>query len=325
MPDSLAAAPLGAPPVLHSGDGAHAISVTQAGSSNFGRYAWGVLAYTILVVLFGAVVRITGSGAGCGQHWPTCQGQIVLLPKRMETAIELSHRATSALCLVLVVALSIGAVRCFRPGEVVRTAVWFALGTVAVEALIGASLVLFRLVGHNDSLARALVMGAHLVSTCFLTAAIAVAAWAATHPVSIRLPGALVLMLATALLGLLLVSMTGAITALGDTVYPPSVSGATLGAGALLLERMRAVHPILAMLVGFLLVILVPAAARRAQGKDTLTFGRASLALVFFQASLGVLNIWLKAPGWMQVFHLAIAMLLWTAMVLFSASAALKA
>src|SRR5262245_22706093 len=115
MPESLTVAPLAAPPVLRSADGAHAIPATSARASNFGRFAWGVLAYTVLVVLFGAVVRITGSGAGCGQHWPTCQGQIVLLPKRMETAIELSHRVTSGLCLVLVVGLSAGAVRRFRP------------------------------------------------------------------------------------------------------------------------------------------------------------------------------------------------------------------
>ncbi len=43
----------------------------------FSRYAWGVLLWNVLVALWGAYVRATGSGAGCGSHWPTCNGEIL--------------------------------------------------------------------------------------------------------------------------------------------------------------------------------------------------------------------------------------------------------
>src|SRR5262249_50207435 len=129
----------------------------------FTRLAWGVLAYTVAVVLFGAVVRITGSGAGCGQYWPTCQGEIVHLPKTLATAIELSHPLTSGLALVLVVGVALVARRRFPGGHPTR---WFANAAVVLmiaEALVGAALVLLALVGQNGSTARAAVMAVHLV------------------------------------------------------------------------------------------------------------------------------------------------------------------
>ena len=153
----------------------------EAPKRAFTRFAWGVLAYTVAVVLFGAVVRITGSGAGCGQHWPTCQGEIVHLPKTVATAIELSHRLTSGLSLVLVVGVALVARRRFPDGHPTR---WFAGAAVVlmiVEALVGAALVLLALVGQNGSVARAVVMAIHLVSTSLLTAAIALAAFFSDH------------------------------------------------------------------------------------------------------------------------------------------------
>ena len=42
----------------------------------FAKYAWGVLAYNLVVILWGAFVRATGSGAGCGSHWPLCNGEV---------------------------------------------------------------------------------------------------------------------------------------------------------------------------------------------------------------------------------------------------------
>ena len=63
--------------------------------SRFSRYAWGVLGANLLVILWGAWVRITGSGAGCGEHWPDCNGQVVPRDPGVETLIEFTHRATS--------------------------------------------------------------------------------------------------------------------------------------------------------------------------------------------------------------------------------------
>ena len=59
------------------------------------RYAWGVLGINLLVILWGAYVRATGSGAGCGSHWPLCNGEVVPRSAGLATLIEFTHRATS--------------------------------------------------------------------------------------------------------------------------------------------------------------------------------------------------------------------------------------
>ena len=64
------------------------------------RFAWGLLGYEILVVAWGGYVRASGSGAGCGRHWPMCNGEILPRAPRIETLIELSHRVSSGGALV---------------------------------------------------------------------------------------------------------------------------------------------------------------------------------------------------------------------------------
>lgn len=67
--------------------------------------AWGALVYNVAVILWGAVVRITGAGAGCGDHWPLCDGQVVPLSYTAERVIEFSHRLTSGASGLLAIAL----------------------------------------------------------------------------------------------------------------------------------------------------------------------------------------------------------------------------
>src|SRR5262249_11373816 len=122
---------------------------------------------TVLVVLLGAIVRITGSGAGCGQHWPTCNGEVVHLPQRLETWIELSHRTTSGLDFIGVLGLAALAFT-LRAGHPARWAAFAALGLMVIEIAIGARLVLLNLVGSNMSFDRVVVMPAHLVTTSLL-------------------------------------------------------------------------------------------------------------------------------------------------------------
>ena len=68
------------------------------------RSAWAVLAYNVVVILWGAIVRATGSGAGCGSHWPLCNGVVLPNAEKASTLIEFAHRATSGIALLLVVA-----------------------------------------------------------------------------------------------------------------------------------------------------------------------------------------------------------------------------
>jgi heme A synthase len=276
------------------------------------RFAGFTLAYTVFVILFGAVVRITGSGAGCGQHWPTCHGDIAHLPRTLTTAIELTHRVTSGLALVAVFALLALVLRSEPRGHPARRLALGAVLLMILEALIGAGLVLLALVGQNSSVARAVVMPAHLVSTYALTAVLTLlVAWRDRPSGSALRPSAL---LVASGLALVVVSATGAVTALGDTLYPPQA--ATLGArlaedqtgGAHFLVRLRVVHPVLAVLAaGF-----VAYAARRRPGRAA----RALTALLVAQLAAGVLNVFLSAPGWLQVVHLGLALGVWIAFVL---------
>ena len=73
--------------------------------SRFARYGWGVLAFNLLVILWGAYVRASGSGAGCGAHWPLCNGEVIPRAPSVATLIEYSHRLTSGLALLGVLAL----------------------------------------------------------------------------------------------------------------------------------------------------------------------------------------------------------------------------
>jgi heme A synthase len=294
-----------------------------------GRLAWSVLGYTVLVILFGAVVRITGSGAGCGQHWPTCQGEVVHLPRTMATAIELSHRLTSGLSLLFVVALAIAAFRRFPARHAARHAALAAVGLMITESLVGALLVLLRLVGENASVARAAVMSIHLVNTSFLAAALALTAWTATHraPRRWRPICPLEWTLLGALAAVLVVSITGAVTALGDTLYPAQASRG-LAAGlaadhattASFLEHGRAVHPLVAFMAAAFVLAVARKTPEQRPRRDVERGARLLTALVFAQVGAGVLNVFLSAPGWMQVIHLGLATFVWIALVVFYAT-----
>src|SRR5690606_19667760 len=151
---------------------------THARATRVQSFAWAVLGYTLLVILFGAVVRVTGSGAGCGQHWPTCHGEITHLPRQLETAIELTHRVTSGLSLLLVIGLVVAVRKLHAGGHLARRAAWASLVFLVTEALIGAGLVLFALVADDTSAARVIVMPAHLVNTSLLMGCLTLTAWA---------------------------------------------------------------------------------------------------------------------------------------------------
>ncbi|MEZ4370371.1 MAG: COX15/CtaA family protein [Polyangiaceae bacterium] len=329
------------------------VAAPTAGA-RFAKVAWAGVAYTLFVVLFGAVVRITGSGAGCGQHWPTCHGEIAHMPKSIETLIEFTHRITSGLCLPVVIALWVWALVRFERGHATRRYAALSVFLMVVEALVGASLVLLELVGANASVSRAAFMGVHLISTSLLMGAMALTAWtsgsAATHRLRIRPLDGLGRRLLVLMVGVVLVSMLGAVTALGDTLYPVQ-EGAALADrlhGSNFLERLRVAHPISAVLLAFGIWWLMArfqdaaeAASERlgaaggavgagASGDSPIAaasfhaqsgvWARRVKALLALQLGVGVVNIALSAPGYMQVTHLAVGTLLWVCLVLLFAS-----
>ena len=289
----------------------------------FAQYAWGVLAYTLVVVVWGAFVRASGSGAGCGRHWPLCNGEVIPPAPAVETLIELSHRVTSALIGLLIVALVWAAFRLYPQGHRVRWGAVLSLVFVVTEGLVGAALVLFRLVADDASLARTLSIALHLNNTFVLVACLALTAWWASGqkaPAGGAAPGVRAV-LAALVLGTLVVSTAGAITALGDTLFRPETTGAALDAAftgaSHHLEKLRVYHPLLAVALGVALLAGVPFVQRRSAGAAS-RLGALVVGLYLLQVALGVWNIFLRAPIPLQLVHLFVADALWVALVLFA-------
>ena len=290
----------------------------------FARYAWLTLAYNVAVVLWGAIVRATGSGAGCGSHWPLCNGVVVPQSPRIETIIEFSHRLTSGVALLLVVGLLVWAFRARPRGHASRKAAGWSMLFMVGEAAVGAALVLFRLVADNPSMARALFMATHLVNTFLLLGALTLTAHFASGgtPFRWRRQGWAGVSVTLGLLGLLLAGVSGATAALGDTLFPSqSLAEALrqdLSPTAHLLIRLRIFHPMIAIVAGMFAAFLAMQWLPRAETRRLAAW---TLAFVLAQIGAGVANVLLLAPVWLQVVHLLLADLLWIAFVRLGASA----
>ena len=292
-------------------------------NSRFALYAWGVTALTLVVILWGAFVRASHSGDGCGAHWPLCNGEVLPSAER-KTLVEFAHRATSGAAFLLVIGLTVWAFRAFGRGHAVRRGAALSALFIVTESLIGAGLVLLRLVGNNASGARAFYLSIHLVNTFLLVAALALTAWWASEGDEARAPRFADFLrgrVGAALLGTLAVGVSGAVAALGATLFPEG-GAADAGAHPLFGLRQYNLHPLLALIVGAYLVYFASRAGREAgPGRRTRRRAAAVVGLVIVQTAAGLLNAWLLAPVWMQIVHLLLADLLWLALVLLSASA----
>ena len=289
----------------------------------FARYAWGVVLLNIVVIVWGAFVRATGSGAGCGDNWPLCQGEVIPRPESIETVIEFSHRVTSGLALISVVVLLIWAFRAFPKGSVVRKGAVASVIFMILEALIGAALVLLEYVAFNVSVGRAIWMGGHLINTFLLMAALTLTAWwgQGGQPLRLRNQGAVGWTLLGAFVGMLVLGVSGAITALGDTlVLTGGISPAENALVATLVD-LRIFHPLIAFVVGALVGLAAWVAMKQRPGQTTQRIGRAIIALYVVQLLVGSLNVALKAPVWLQLVHLAITTTIWILLVMLAAAA----
>lgn len=277
------------------------------------RFAWFVLLFNVGVILLGALVRATGSGAGCGESWPTCDGR--LIPELSgSTAIEFTHRAASGVALLLVGLLVLWVWRSVPRGGVARTGAAIAGVAVVGEALIGALIVLSRWVADDDSVARAVAVPLHLVNTLLLLGALALTIFWLKGGRRLAIDerrGAFrwVLLGGTAIV---LISATGAVTALADTLFPKEGLGIGVEAGSHFLTRLRIVHPVLA--------VVAVAVAWWKLGTGTRSPEAVVIViLVGAMVVTGAVNVALGVPTWMQLVHLALADALWVSYVFLSA------
>jgi heme a synthase len=286
----------------------------------FIRFAWGVLVYNIFVVLWGALVRATHSGAGCGNHWPLCNGEVVPFAPAVETVIEFTHRITSGLALAGVVLLLVWSVRLFERGHRVRRYAVLSVVFIVVEALLGAGLVLLEYVDQNKSIGRAFYLSAHLANTMVLLGVLALTAWYARPEAPATGRWARWSMLAGSLPVVLIVGISGAIAALGDTLFPATSLAEgirqEMSTTAHFLLRLRVFHPALAICAAVYISLAAQKVIKTRTSPIATKLAWMVWGLVILQLLVGGLNVVLLAPVWMQIVHLLLTDLLWVVLVL---------
>lgn len=276
-------------------------------------FALVALGWMLLVILEGAVVRATGSGAGCGKHWPLCNGELVPHHPRVATLIEFAHRSITAVCTGLVFALAAWTFLAQPPGHRARKAALWSIALLITEGLLGAVLVLGGFVEHNTSDTRVLVQCVHFTNTLLLLGALTLTWWwQRLHPTPVAEGVPLPLRAAWLALGFTLLSgATGSVAALADTLFPSaslrSALAADFSSSSPLLLRMRWIHPA-SSLAAVAAIALLSAGLGRVRA-------RWLLGLVAAQVVLGAVDVLALAPITLQLLHLLGADLLWIALV----------
>ncbi len=290
---------------------------TTPGVSRVGQFAWIVVAYNVLVILWGALVRATGSGAGCGNHWPLCNGQVIPLSPTIHTIVEFTHRCMTGGSAFLVLGLLVWTFRATVRGEAARALAVISTVLLVNEALLGAILVKLGYVTGNQSVGRMVMLSIHLSNTLLLLGALTLTARFLTTRqrwVEIR-PARNLGWTITGLIATLIVGVSGSMAALGDTLFPAESLRAALAQDfavkAPWLLRLRGVHPLSAIIATFFVIWIVRESRRAGESR----LGKVVLGLLAAQFVLGIGDVLLLAPVWMQILHLFGADLYWVALV----------
>jgi cytochrome c oxidase assembly protein subunit 15 len=295
------------------------------------RFAWGVLVYFIAVILWGTLVRATGSGAGCGNHWPLCNGTVLQHSAQVDTMIEFTHRITSGLSFFLAVGLLVWTFRGTVRGHLARAAAVAAVSFTLIEAILGALLVKLGLTAQSQSPLRPAYLALHLANTLLLLAALTLTAHLLSRSHGF-LRGTVRLVApfgaAASVIVVMIVGVTGSLAALGDTLFPASSLGLALAqdfsATSGWLVRWRWTHPTVAFVASIFLIWLLVRAAQRTTHWDNRGLSALVLLLLAVVYVLGLLDVVLLAPLWVQVAHLLGADTLWAALVVLTARLTLQ-
>lgn len=300
---------------------------TETKLSGFAKYAWFVLAYNIVVILWGVFLRASKSGDGCGQHWLTCHGEVIPSAPELKTIIEFSHRLTSGFAFIAVLILLIWAFRKFEKQNAIRKTAVISFIFIITEALVGAGLVLTGNTAETLTAARPFWMIGHLTNTFILLAFLSLTAWFASggKTFNFRVPPKVLLCLGLAVIGIFFVGMSGSVAALSSMLFPSQTltEGITkdFSATSNILLRLRIFHPILSISVGVGLVFL--AGWLKSKAKENANVSRWSNVLsilILIQFASGAITLLTLAPIVMQIVHLFLADAVWISFVLLSAS-----
>ncbi len=298
----------------------------------FARYAWFVLAWNIAVILWGVFLRASKSGDGCGQHWVTCNGEILPSAPELKTVIEFSHRVTSSVAGILIIVLVVWALRRWylQRTEQHRLTLIMAAGSllfVIIEGLLGRSLVLTGNTAMNLTPERPFWMAGHLINTLILLAFITLTAYYASGggPMRFRIKPRVVLVIALGAIAIFLVGISGSIAALSNMIFPSE----TLAEGVArdfsstsnVLLRLRPLHPILAV-VATVYLIFAAGWLRKESNNDpgVLRWSNILSLLAVAQVAFGAATLFMLGPIVLQLGHLLLADAVWIGLILLTAN-----
>lgn len=294
------------------------------GNSHFANFAWFTLFYNLLVVGWGVFLRAMKYGDGCGSNWPLCNGPKDPTHGPMATIIEASHRISTMLAGVIAIALFVWSIRVFEKGHPAKKFAGVALFFTGIEGLVGRHLVVKGLVTSNDTLERAIWMAIHVVSTFMLVGAIALAALSASkmRPITLKSQGAAGWLLFFGFIGTILVGVSGAISAFGHQVRP-DVEGLSemLKPSAFWASKLAVAHPIGSASIGLYLLLMCSLIQHLRPDPFVKNASKLMIGLLIGQMLIGVLNLFMKAPVFLQMVHLVLADLNWISVVVLAAAA----
>lgn len=289
----------------------------------FAKFAWFVLVYNIVVVIWGVFLRASKSGDGCGKYWLTCHNEFIPTAPQLKTIIEFTHRIMSGLDGFIVLGFVIWAFLIYDKGEQIRKFAFVSLIFVITEGLIGGVLVLTGNTAEANTSVRPFLAISHLLNTFVLIGSLSLTAWLASggNEISLKNKGKYVWILGLGIVGFVFIGASGSLAALSSMLYETKTLTEGLqqdfaGSSPLLL-RLRISHPILSILVGISFVFLAGWLKTKAEGNLWVQrFSNALTILVLIQLCFGALTLLMLAPILMQLGHLLLADLMWISFVL---------
>ncbi|HEY8675348.1 MAG TPA: COX15/CtaA family protein [Candidatus Dormibacteraeota bacterium] len=289
-------------------------------SAGFRRLAVATAVATYLLIVWGGIVRVTGSGNGCGtqDQWPLCHGS--LLPAwQLQTLIEFTHRWIASICTILVVVLTFAAWRWQRRHRRIVVATTIAAALFVVQIGLGALAVEYNLPGGvvMIHLANALLLFAVLIYVAVIATTVGtpgrgLSLSPASMP-SVRWP------VIIAVAATYLVALSGAFvvetgSGSGCTSWPLCGSGFSLPSGQS--ATINVAHRLVALIVVVLLGGLMAMIARRRRGDRVIRVGVMAVNLLLvLQVGAGALVVLLGLPAWVRGLHIGLASLLWGSVV----------
>ena len=297
----------------------------------FAKYSWFVLAFNIVVILWGVFLRASKSGDGCGQHWLTCQGEVIPSAPELKTIIEFSHRVTTSLAGVLVIILLVWAFARWysKKNDENRRTLKAAVGSlvfIVIEGILGAGLVLTGNTAENLTPERPFWMAAHLINTFILLAFLTLTARYAGggKPLKFKVEPKYQAALIVGVVAIFVVGISGSIAALSSMIFPSGTIAEGLAKDfsptSNTLLRLRLLHPITAILTSVFLIFLTGWLAKeRGDDRKVSRWSNVLSILVLAQIGFGSLTLLMLAPIVLQLGHLLFADAIWISYVLFAA------